>query len=121
MPQYRPAHTITVVAAGAINPKRFVSFAGAQAGEGAAAIGVTQFGAKAAGRSCEVVCLGTAVVESGGAFSQGDELSSDAEGKAVEAVAEGVINAIAMESASGEGLEVEVFLVSPVAKAPAQG
>jgi hypothetical protein len=119
MSQYKPCLILTVVAAGAIGGHRFVNFADAQADKGDAALGVTQFGASAAGKACEVVTLGTAVVEAGGAFDKGARLASDADGKAAAPVAASgdIINAIALEESTGDGDLVEVLLVSPVTAA----
>lgn len=109
----------TVTAAGAIAPNRFVTYAGGQAGLGEKAYGVTQFGAGQAGAATEVIVIGIATVEAGGAFNAGDPLTSDAEGKAIAAAAASghFINAIAREAATAAGQKVPVLIVPAVAKA----
>lgn len=109
----------TMIAAGAIAPNRFVTYAGGQAALGEKAYGVTQFGADQAGASTEVLVLGIATIETGGAFAAGDPLASDAEGKAIEAVAASThfINAIAREASTAAGQKVSVFIVAAVAQA----
>lgn len=118
MATYNPIQTVTVVPSGAISPYRFVSYAGAQAGAGVAARGVTHDGAEATDKSCAVIALGTGIVEAGGAFSPGDKLAADANGKAVVATIGKHINAIAVDAATADGDLAEVEIVKPAVVAP---
>lgn len=114
MASYTPVLTKTVRSSGAVSAKRFIGYDGAQIGSaGAAAYGVSLFNADD-GEALSVVVMGTAIVETGGAVSKGDKLTADANGKAIVATAGNVVNAIALEDASGAGQEIEVLLVPAI-------
>lgn len=119
MPNFYPVLTITLTPSGTINPYRFVNFAGAQAGAGEAARGVTHDGAEEIDKAVPVIAMGTAVVEAGAAFAAEAKLVSDADGRAIAAVAASgdVINAVALGDAAAAGDLVEVILVPPVNQA----
>ncbi|GAB6170776.1 hypothetical protein JCM15765_02540 [Paradesulfitobacterium aromaticivorans] len=119
MAQFYPVQTITLIPAGVINPNRFVNLAGAQAGTGQAARGVTHDGAPLGEKAVPVITLGTAIVEAGAAFAAQALLTSDDQGRAIEAAdASGnTLNAIAVEAATAAGDLVEVVIVSPIAEA----
>lgn len=116
MTQYNPGHSITRIASGPIGEYRFVTATGAAAGAGAAAIGVSLNAAAAAGDSVTVVTSGTAPVVAGAAINAGDPVTSDAQGRAVPAIAGNVINGVALEAAALDQ-PVEVLIGAPAAKA----
>jgi hypothetical protein len=102
--------TLSVKATGAILPRRFVSFAGAQlAVAGADAFGVAQYGA-AIGELVSVVRLGTAVVDSGAAVAIGDPIKTDASGRAIAQGGTGAILGKALSAASGADQKIEIVL-----------
>ena len=116
MATYTSVLTKTVKASGAVSAKRFVGYDGAQIGSaGAAAFGVSLFNADD-GEALSIVVMGTAIVETGGAVSKGDKLTADANGRAIVATTGtgNVVNAIALEDASGAGQEIEVLLVPAI-------
>lgn len=104
-----PIFTPPMIASGAVAVNRFVTHAGAQAGDGVNALGVSAVAA-ADGEAFPVVALGTAVIEAGGSFSLGALLQSDTNGKAVTKAA-GVGIARALEESTGAGDFVEVLIV----------
>lgn len=101
--------TLTLVAAGAVAANRFVTPGGAQAGNGANAIGGSRY-AVALGDKFPVDAIGTAVIEAGAAFASGATLQSDANGKAI-TYAAGAKVAIALQAAGAAGELIEVLLV----------
>lgn len=111
--QYNPGHTLTRIASAAVEEYRFVTAAGTHAGAGAAAIGVALTGA-AAGGSITVVINGTVPVTAGATIAAGDQLASDAQGRAVPAAEGDVINGVALEAVAA-GDEAEVLLGAPAA------
>lgn len=133
--QYKPVMEDTFRASGGVSPHRFVGYDGAHCGAGKKAAGASRYGADDT-KLGNMVVIGTAVVEAGGAFSAGDPLTSDASGKAVLAAdlsvelaagsdstdvdgahtfAGGVlpvaINGYAKQDSSGDGVKVEIKLV----------
>jgi hypothetical protein len=99
----------TFTAGAAVAARRIVTFDGTDDGEviqGAAAtgllIGVSDLSA-ASGERVDVVLSGVAVVEYGGSVTQGALLTSDADGKAVAAVATNrIIGAAMVGGVSGD-------------------
>lgn len=107
-----PILTLTVAASGAVTERRFVGFDGAQiATADVRAMGVARYGV-ADGKDLPVDVMGTTIVETGGAFAIGDELTVDANGRAVinPEVGGEVVMADALEASAGAGQFVEVFL-----------
>lgn len=105
--------THTVTASGDVTVHRFVGFDGAQvAAVGGKALGVATFAAKD-GQDLAVDVIGTAVVETGGAFSAGDDLVSDATGRAIvnPEVGGEIVVARALDDAAGAGEFVEVLQI----------
>jgi hypothetical protein len=100
---------LTVVATGVITKHRFVTVAGAQAGAGANALGVSQEAA-GVGDALALDVLGTTVVEAGAAVAKGAALQSDANGRAVTKDA-GAATARALEAAAAEGDLIEAVLI----------
>ncbi len=98
--------TPTVVANGPITVFRCVDFNGNQAATpGMKVHGVARQAADEAGDAIPIVCLGTAIVETGGVFAAGDSLVTDNQGRAVKntgalAIAAG---ATAVTSAAANG------------------
>lgn len=120
MPQ-KPILTESIVAAGAIAANRFVGFNNAQlAAAGAVALGVADYAAAAANSQIAVTVLGTAEVVAGGAIARGDEVMSDAQGRAVVRAGAGAHGvARALEPAAAAGQMIEVLLIPARAPAPA--
>lgn len=103
--------TLTVTAAGAIEPHRFVTHTGAQAGAGANTLGVARTRADE-GQDLAVDVLGTAIVEAGAAIAEGDALEADTQGRAVpQDTGPTAARALIGQSASAAGEFVEVALI----------
>ncbi len=101
--------TLSVVLAGAVTACRFVKN-GVQCGADDSALGVTRTNG-AVGETVPVDILGTAVVETGGAFGKDDALKVDANGRAVVWAVSGAYVARALEASTGAGQFVEVLLI----------
>ncbi len=112
--QFASVLCLSVAATGTVAAHRFVTPAGAQAGADANTFGVTRSSA-ISGEIMPVDVLGTAVVESGAAFSVGATLKCDASGRAITWATSGARVALAMEAAGAAGRFVEVLLVPNVA------
>ena len=69
-------------------------------GDAAQADGVLQDKPAAANRAGSIVTAGRTLVKAGGAFEEGEELGSDASGRAVNAATSDIINGTAIEPAS---------------------
>jgi hypothetical protein len=110
---YTEVLTRSVVASGALTGKRFVGLDGAVAGLGARAQGVALFDCDDT-KTASVIALGSAIVEAGGAFEAGSLLEVGASGKAVDA-RNGHVVARALETSSGDGVEVEILVLEPTA------
>lgn len=93
--------TLAILATGVVRPCRFVTFAGAEAGANGDAFGVSQ-SAAAIGEMIPTDVIGTAIVEAGAAFSGGDYLSSDSQGRAIKATAAGITSAVVAGAAAGD-------------------
>lgn len=109
-----PILSLPLTLSGTVAQSRFVTPAGAQAGADANTLGV----ARSAGVSGEkITCdvLGTAVVQTGGSFSAGATLKSDANGKAIVWASSGAKVAMALEASTGADQFVEVLLIPNVA------
>lgn len=89
---------------------RFVKGTGVQAVADENTLGVTRT-AGAVGETVPVDVLGTAVVETGGAFSKDDTIKVDAQGRAVVWANAGAKVARALEASTGAGQFVEVLLI----------
>jgi hypothetical protein len=114
-----PLQAITVIAAAAITARRFVAYDDALAGTaGEKVLGVAQTDAES-GAAVAVITAGTAIVETGGAFSRGDSLITDAQGRAVAAsgalgVASGAtaVTSTAADGAVLEGADLPEFVIA---------
>lgn len=104
-----PAQTLSVVAAGTITKRRFVTAAGVQAGAAANTLGVARTDALS-GEDLAVDNLGTTEVEAGAAIALGAAIETSASGKAV-ARAAGPTVARALQAAAGDGSVIEVVLI----------
>lgn len=107
--QNTPILKLPVKASAAVAARRFVTVAGAQAGAGANALGVSEFSA-ASGEVFPAVALGTAIVEAGAAFLVGAALQADADGKAITKDA-GATLARALQAATAAGDLVEAVII----------
>lgn len=106
--------TILQTLTGTVSACRFTTPAGAQAGADANTFGVART-AGVSGDKIPVDVIGTAVIESGAAFSAGATLKSDASGRGITWATSGAKIAIALEAATAAGQFVEVRLVDNVA------
>lgn len=110
MKQNKSNLTLSVVAAGAILAQRFVTPAGAQAGDGVNAYGVADSIA-GVGERFPVINQGTAIVETGGAIAAGALVQSDLNGRAITRAAGAPLGRLAPgEVSTGAGQFVEVIL-----------
>ena len=100
--------SLSVLATTTVATCRFVTYAGAQAGAAAAAMGVASFDA-ASGDTLTVDCLGTAVVEVGGAIAVGGAVESDSSGRAV-AQNTGPALGRALQASTAAGQLIEILL-----------
>lgn len=107
-----PILTLSMVAAAAINARRFVGFDRLQIGvAGKVAMGVAEYAASAAGKQIAVDVMGTTTVESGAAFAEGALIKSDAQGRAIDQAGAGAVLARALQPAGAAGQPVEVLLL----------
>lgn len=106
--QERPILALPHAITATVSPHRFVTAAGAHAGAGAAAHGVSQ-GDGASGDTIAVTVLGSAIVEAGAAISAGAEVQSDSVGRSTTS-AGGIILGRALTAASAAGRKHEVLL-----------
>ncbi|WP_338664999.1 capsid cement protein [Pararoseomonas sp. SCSIO 73927] len=92
--------------AGAIGRGRGVTFGGAQVSTaGAKPKGIAHHAVTGAGQDLTLDVCGTTLVETGGAFAEGDSLAMDAQGRTVAAAALAVASgATAVTSASANGV-----------------
>lgn len=81
---YTPFGTLSIEAAADLVAKRFIGFDGNYCGAGKKAAGVSESDTDD-GDQIPVIASGVALVETGGTFDVGDPITSDADGKAVEA------------------------------------
>lgn len=109
MSQSAPSQTLPIRATTAIEKRRFVTAAGAQAGAAANTLGVSMYGV-ANDEDVPVHNLGTAEVEAGGPIAVDGAIETDANGKAV-AHAAGPVVARALEAANADGDVIEVVLI----------
>lgn len=112
--QQIPILILSAVAAAAVAPRRFIAYPdangrSAQAGAGAVAMGVSEYGVEA-GKQFPVNALGTTIVEAGGAFAAGQEVQSDAQGRAILKAA-GVTLGRALQPSAGAGSMVEILQI----------
>ncbi|MGR3760896.1 DUF2190 family protein [Roseobacteraceae bacterium NS-SX3] len=100
--------TFTLQLTGAVAERRFVTAAGAQAGDGEAAIGVSRNG-EAAGRSVTIDAVTVVDMVAGAAIARGAEVQSDADGKPV-AKAAGALTGTALTAAANPGDIVKILI-----------
>lgn len=91
----------TLISGGAVAEKLFITGAGAVCGAGARAVGVSVSEATAAGKPFGVCVVGIAIISTGGSVAVGNEVQSDAAGKAVVLDA-GKSNGIVVAVGTGE-------------------
>lgn len=109
--QQRPILTLPGRAAGAITRQRFVKYDMTQASAGTdVTLGVADYDA-AVGQQFNIIALGTAKIEAGGAFALGADVKPDANGRAVDRAGAGVAAARALQAATAAGQIVEVLLL----------
>lgn len=106
---------LNVVAAAALATARGVTGAGAYPSAGSGIRGVTRTSAGAANDLVPIDCIGTTLMESGGAVTLNGPVKCDATGRVVDQGGTGTIVGYALSAAGGAGVMVEVFLVGPTA------
>ncbi|MDR3631495.1 MAG: DUF2190 family protein [Desulfocapsaceae bacterium] len=109
--QSRPIFSIAIAAIGAITEYSFVTPARSQAGAGVNTLGVARFAANN-GDTVTVDVMGTAIVQTGGAITDGGLVETDASGRAI-AHNTGIVvgRLIPGQSSTGAGQWVEVLLM----------
>lgn len=98
---------VTVLAAAALVRYRFVDFTGAPAADGERVLGVPQAEFDA-GELAGVATHGEILVEAGAAVAVGDEVQSDAQGRAITKAA-GVAWGVARDAAAAAGDYIRVL------------
>jgi hypothetical protein len=106
--------SLPITLTGTVATNRFVTVAGAQAGADANTFAVSRV-AGVSGDKITGDVLGTATITSGAAFSKGDTLKSDANGKAITWATSGAKVALALEAATAADQLIEVLLIPNVA------
>lgn len=96
----------TVISLAALNKHVLVGFDGALCGAGKKAYGATIVAADA-DEPTAVAVLGVVLVTAGGAIEVGDEVESDASGRAIKKTT-GVSNGWALDAASAAGEEIRI-------------
>lgn len=107
--QSRPILTLTCIASATVRAERFVTKAGAEAGAGVRAFGVSDVAATN-GEPIAAHVLGTAVVTAGAAINDDTLVESDAQGRAV-ARTTGVVLGKTLQAATAAGQRIEVLLI----------
>lgn len=104
--------SLPLLLTGTVASKRFVTYAGAQAGAGVNTLGVSDYSG-VAGERINVITHGTAIVETGGAIAAGAAVESDASGRAV-TKASGVTvgRVLPGQAASVAGDFIEILLIN---------
>lgn len=97
-----PVQTLTITPAAAVEPRRFITLAGALPLAGDNAIGVTRSKA-AAGVPTPVDVLGLVAVEADSAIAKGDEIEATAVGRAKTKAGNNKVLARAYEAAAAQG------------------
>ena len=98
---------VTVLAAAALVRYRFVDFAGAPAAAGVRVLGVPQAEFDA-GEQAGIAARGEVLVEAGAAVAVGDEVQSDASGRAITKAA-GIAFGVARDPALAAGDYIRVL------------
>jgi len=107
----KPGTIVTGLATGAITKRRFISYADAVCGtKGMLAKGVSREEDSDSGDSFAIVIDGTALVEAGDALDAGDQVTTNALGKAVVAGRGEYANGVVMRSQAVAGQLVEIRL-----------
>ncbi|WP_180125668.1 capsid cement protein [Rhodoferax sp. BLA1] len=99
---------VTLLALGALVPRRFAGFGGTMCAAGERALGVPRY-AGAVGDQVAVGARGEIVVEAGAAVAVGDEVQSDATSRAVK-LSTGVANGVARDAATAAGDLIRVLV-----------
>ena len=113
---YQPLLIESVKATANIEQHRFIGFDGAYCGAGEKALGVSDVDIEN-GQYAPVAVLGTLLVISAGTINAGEPVASDANGKAVKATGDALVNGYAQDSVTeGQCLEAGAidFIQKPV-------
>lgn len=103
---HQPLQVIGITALADISAKRFVGFDGDLCALNTKALGVSEL-ERATGRQASVITYGIALVEAGGAVAVGGAVTSDANGKAVDADVNPV-NGYALDAAAADGDTIRI-------------
>lgn len=106
---YQPGHKVTFKASDNLLPYRFIGYNGSHCTAGSKSLGVTER-KWATNKNASVVILGTVPIEAVGSIAVGDNLASDAQGRAVVATSGAAVNARALEATANGGI-IKVLLV----------
>lgn len=98
---HHPILTISMTALADLARNRFVGADGDVCAAAAAAVGTAEFDV-AAGEQASVNAQGLIIVQAAGAIAVGDQVESDANGKAV-TLSAGIANGLALDAASADG------------------
>jgi S-adenosylmethionine synthetase len=101
---------LTVQAAATLAANRFIEADGTYPAAGGSALGVTRF-AGVSGDQMTVDCLGTAIVEAGGAIAVKGACKVDAAGKVLAHDSTNKIVAMALTAAAADGDLIHVLLI----------
>lgn len=112
--QATPLLALPVTLTGTVAANRFVGPAGAYAAAGGNTLGVARSGGDS-GAKVTADVLGTAIVEAGAAVTAGDTLKVDSTGRGITWVTSGAKVGLALQTASGSGVFIEVLLIPNVA------
>lgn len=104
---YQPILITSLKVTSDIEEHRFIGFDGKHCTAGAKALGVSDVSVEK-DQQAPVGILGVLLVKSAGAISAGDPVASDANGKAIKATGEAVINGYAQDSVT-EGQDVRIL------------
>lgn len=103
-----PVLTLSVTLTGNVTAHRFVTVAAAQAGDGDAALGVSQYD-EVTGREVSVDVIGTHDMIAAAAIPLGSEVQSNADGQPIPKAA-GATTGIALTAAANPGDVVKILL-----------
>lgn len=108
-----PVNIITRTSSGIVAARRFVKIDGSQATQGSLSLGVAR--EETASRAeMAVIIEGTALVTAGCVLAAGDQVTSDADGKAVIAYNTEYINGVVLSACDAEDQLVEIQLAGGV-------
>lgn len=110
MSQYKEVLTLTARSTATVTAGRMVGYNGAQATvAGQACMGLAN-ATVAANVDYPVIAIGTGLAVAGAAFAQGDDLSTDAQGRLITTVSPAKVVAYALTAATAANQMLEVLI-----------